>query len=72
MEHTVKIAWDDEARVWYSTCEDLHIFLEAEMVQDLIRMNKESVADLLELEGKAGESCSLSFMEQPVLKAVGL
>jgi hypothetical protein len=37
MEYTVKIAWGDEASVWYSTCEDLHIFLEAETVRHLIR-----------------------------------
>jgi hypothetical protein len=72
MEYTVKIAWDDEARVWYSTCEDLHIFLEAETVQNLIRMNKESVEDLFEFEGKTGESYSLSFVEQSVLTAAGL
>jgi hypothetical protein len=70
MNYAVKLFWDDEARVWYSICEDLHIFLEAATIHDLVRMNNESAAELLEFEGKSGNSYSLSFVEPSVLATI--
>jgi hypothetical protein len=72
MTYTVKLFWDDEAGVWYSICEELHIFLEAATIHDLARMNRESAAELLALEGRNGAPYSLTFMEHPALETAVL
>jgi len=67
MEYTVNIAWDDEAKVWIATSDDVRgLVMEAESYEILIGRLKVAVPELLELNGQPRMSVlkCISVMQQ--------
>ena len=59
---TVTARWDDEARVWIATSEDVSgLVVEAGTWADMIAEVRLVLPDLLELSGQASDSLSLTF-----------
>ena len=59
---TVTARWDDQARVWIATSEDVSgLVVEADTWADMIEEVRLVLPDLLELSGQAGDGLSLTF-----------
>ncbi|MPZ59062.1 MAG: DUF1902 domain-containing protein [Rhizobiales bacterium] len=59
---TITARWDDEARVWIATSENVSgLVVEADTWADMIEEVRLVLPDLLELSGLAGDSLSLTF-----------
>ncbi len=54
--------WDDEAKVWSSVVEDLHIFTEAPSIEVLRERLKLIVPDMLEERGEAAGDVSIEII----------
>jgi hypothetical protein len=61
IEHTVLLAWDDEACKWYALNEDIPIMLEDASLDALIERVKLAAPELLELNGKPHTDIRLFF-----------
>jgi hypothetical protein len=53
---TIRISadWDDEARVWVATSEDIGLVTEAETLDALLAKMPDMIADLLDGNGSSG------------------
>jgi predicted RNase H-like HicB family nuclease len=61
-EYTVLLTWDDEARVWYCTSEDIPgLILESGSLHALVERARHAASELLELMGHDASNASLSF-----------
>ena len=61
-EYTVLLTWDDEARVWYCTSEDIPgLILESGSLDALVERARHAASELLELMGHDTAKASLSF-----------
>ena len=61
-EYTVALTWDDEARVWYCTSEDIPgLVLESGSLDALVERARHAASELLELMGHDTANASLSF-----------
>jgi hypothetical protein len=61
-EYTVLLAWDDEARVWYCTSEDIPgLILESGSFDVLVERIRYAAPKLLELMGYDPSGAFLSF-----------
>jgi len=61
-EYSVSLAWDDEARVWCCTSEDIPgLVLEAGSLDLLMERARYAASELLELMGNDPANASLSF-----------
>ena len=49
----VKVEWDEEAKVWVATSDDIGLVAEAETQEVLEKKALQMIAELLELEDKA-------------------
>ena len=60
--YKIQIVWDDEARVWIATSEDLPgLVLESGSVDALIERVRVAASELLEIDEKRREGTSLNF-----------
>jgi len=57
-----RVVWDEEAQVWSSVVEDLHIFTEAPSIEVLRERLKLVVPDVLELNGEAAGDVSIEII----------
>ncbi len=60
-EYTVLLTWDDEARVWNATNDEIPIVLESGSADALIERVKIAVPEMLELNGKEYKNVRLLF-----------
>lgn len=62
---TIKARWDDEARVWIATSDDVHgLVVEADTWAAMIEEARLILPDLLELLGQPAEKLSLTFIAE--------
>jgi hypothetical protein len=60
--YKIQIVWDDEARVWIATSEDLPgLVLESGSVDALIERARVAALELLEIDERCCEGASLDF-----------
>jgi len=61
-EYEILLTWDDDARVWYCTSEDIPgLILESGSMDVLIKRARHAAPELLELMGRDTANASLSF-----------
>ena len=61
-EYTVFLTWDDEAKVWYCTSEDIPgLILESSSLDALVERARHAAPELLEHMGHDPSNASLSF-----------
>jgi hypothetical protein len=62
---TIKARWDDDARVWIATSDDVHgLVVEADTWAAMIEEVRLILPDLLELLGQPAEKLSLTFIAE--------
>ncbi len=62
---TIRARWDDEARVWIATSDDVHgLVVEADTWAAMIEEVRLILPDLLELLGQPAEKLSLTFIAE--------
>src|SRR5260221_1559124 len=62
---TIRARWDDEARVWIATSDDVHgLVVEADTWAAMIEEGRLILPDLLELLGQPAEKLSPTFISQ--------
>ena len=74
MSRSIKIdaRWDDEARVWIATSEDVHgLVVEADSWPRMIEEVRLVLPDLLELSGETADDISLAFKAEAHLDLAG-
>ncbi len=65
MDCKIKILWDDEAKVWIATSDDIKgLVLESGSFDALIVRIKYAVEDLLAFEDNKPDYCDLSFITE--------
>jgi hypothetical protein len=65
MEYRIKTAWDEEARVWIATSEDVPgLILESGSLDALMERVKAAVPELLSLNGDAPRDIPLFFQSE--------
>jgi len=61
-EYEILLTWDDEAKVWYCTSEDIPgLILESGSMDVLVERVRHAAPELLELMGRDPANASLSF-----------
>ena len=55
-EYIINITWDDEAKVWVATNDEIPIALESGSLDALVVLVKDAAPELLELNGMIPES----------------
>jgi predicted RNase H-like HicB family nuclease len=62
MEYTIFLNWDDEARIWFTTSDDIPgLILGSDSVESLIERVKLAAPELLELSGLSPHNIKLRF-----------
>ena len=61
MHYDIDVLWDDAAGVWCAVCDEIPIALESHSFDALIERVKIAAYEILELNGKIGESIRLCF-----------
>ena len=65
MEYTVNIIWDDEARVWMATGDDVPgLILESDSYDRLVERVKAAVPELLKLSGRKEPAYKVVFLSR--------
>ncbi len=65
MDCRIKILWDDEAKVWIATSDDIRgLVLESGSFDALIVRVKYAVEDLLSFEDNKPDYCDLNFITE--------
>lgn len=74
MPHTIVVnaLWDDEARVWFATSDDIDgLALEADTMEDLVARVPGALCDLIELNGLAVASDAPEIPFHVMAQSVG-
>jgi len=61
MSYDVEMQWDDSAGVWCAVCDSIPLALESHSFDALIERVKTVAHEILEMNGKTGESMRLCF-----------
>jgi len=61
MDFNIEVIWDSEAGVWCAICDDIPIALESHSFDALIERVKVAAIEILDLNGKRGDSMNLCF-----------
>lgn len=72
MTYIVDLNWDEEARVWVATSEDIHgLVLESESLDDLIKKVTDAVPELLDfnMQERKGRRISIQFRAERLAEA---
>lgn len=72
MAYIVDLNWDEEARVWVATSEDIHgLVLESESLDDLIKKVTDAVPELLDfnVQERKGRRISIQFRAERLAEA---
>ena len=72
MAYIVDLNWDEEARVWVATSEDIHgLVLESESLDDLIKKVTDAVPELLDfnMQERKGRRISIQFRAERLAEA---
>jgi predicted RNase H-like HicB family nuclease len=69
-EYTVLLIWDDEARVWVASNDEIPITLEVGSLDLLMERVRIAAPELLELNGKESKEVYLNFTVQRRAKVI--
>ena len=61
MSYDIDMSWDEKAGVWCAVCDEIPVALESHSFDALIERVKVAAAEILGLNGKAGEGVRLCF-----------
>jgi len=64
MEHLINIQWDDEARVWYASCESIPLVLESGSFDALIERIKIAAPEMIAENGGSTGPVHLCFRSE--------
>ena len=70
IDYIIDLTWDNEASVWVAENNDIPIAFESNSLDTLIERVRVATPELLELNGKNTENCTLHFkMEHQTMVA---